>query len=278
MLRVPRRRVPIALAVPAVVLGMAAAPAHATPMPLGDYPCSYYSGSTYYSAGTVNVVGAGQYRINSGADGAYSWDSATNIVTFATGDYSSFYGVWDPNRPDSVEIHDKTDGTYLWACNRSAGSEAQYPQGGAPGGEQPGGEQPPTDHGTAPPPAPATDTQAPDATLRFASATRMGTALSRGLAASATCDEACSVRSTATISSRDARRLGLARSSARSVTVARGSGRLEAAGSKRVTVRFTRAAKRRLRRARRVTLTVRTRIVDGAGNARTLSQRVRLRR
>lgn len=263
------RRAVTALAATLFALAIAATPAHATPIPLGDYPCSYYAGANYTSAGTVNIVGPGTYRINSGVDGSYTHDSATNIVTFATGDYESFYGVWDPSRPASIEIHDKSDGAYLWACNYSTGSEANYPQGGSPppptggGGDGGGG---------------GGDTTAPEGSVRLTGSTRLATAISHGLTESVTCGEACTIASTAVISSRDARRLGLARSSGRSVVVGRGSGSLDAAGTKSVKVRFTRSAKRRLRRANRVTVTVRTKITDAAGNAQTITKRVRLRR
>jgi hypothetical protein len=103
------------------------------------------------------------------------------------------------------------------------------------------------------------------------------TTLRRGGAVAFTCTERAAVSMRLTMSRRSAFRAGLVRRRrGGAVTVARGTGR---GGSARVRVRFTRKAKRRLSRARRVTLTLRmtARGID-SGLAQRASMRVVLRR
>ena len=70
----------------------------------------------------------------------------------------------------------------------------------------------------------------------------------------------------------------LALSSGKAVVVASGSRSRATAGTTALRVAFKRAAKPRLMRQRTVTLTLRTTVRDAAGNARTVSRAVRLRR
>jgi hypothetical protein len=103
---------------------------------------------------------------------------------------------------------------------------------------------------------------------------RLARALRRGVPARVACGEPCTARLRLLLAARPARRLGIARS----VVVGRGATRLTAPGSKRVRVRFSEKARRGLARARSVRLALRAVITDAAGNRRTLSRRVTLRR
>jgi hypothetical protein len=103
---------------------------------------------------------------------------------------------------------------------------------------------------------------------------RLASALRRGVPARVVCGEPCTARLRLLVATRLARRLGIASS----VVVGRGSARLTAPGSRRMRVRFSERARRGLRSARSVRLTLRAVITDAAGNRRTLSRRVTLRR
>ncbi|HEX2234417.1 MAG TPA: hypothetical protein VHG69_13750 [Thermoleophilaceae bacterium] len=72
--------------------------------------------------------------------------------------------------------------------------------------------------------------------------------------------------------------LGSGRFAARTTVVGRGSRTLARAGRHRVVAKFTRKAKRRFRRMRRVTLTARATVRAAGGPATTKRRRIRLRR
>jgi hypothetical protein len=121
--------------------------------------------------------------------------------------------------------------------------------------------------------------QLPDLTVEGAALSaparlRLASALRRGVPARVACGEPCTARLRLLLATRLARRLGIARS----VVVGRGSARLTAPGSRRVRVRFSDRARRELARARSVRLALRAVISDAAGNRRTLTRRVTLRR
>jgi hypothetical protein len=88
------------------------------------------------------------------------------------------------------------------------------------------------------------------------------------------CGEPCTARLRLLVATRLARRLGIASS----IVVGRGSARLTAPGSRRVRVRFSEKARRKLAPARSVRLALRAAITDAAGNRRTFTRRVTLRR
>jgi hypothetical protein len=98
-------------------------------------------------------------------------------------------------------------------------------------------------------------------------ATSLSRALRRGIRLLVTCPYPCGARATAQIDAPTARRVGLGR------VVARGSaGRIEPGASKAVTLRFTAKAKRRLRRAHQVKLSI-TVSYRGASDATTQSRK-----
>jgi hypothetical protein len=85
-------------------------------------------------------------------------------------------------------------------------------------------------------------------------------------------------RATVSLSASGSNARGLKVVMAKTVRVAGGSKALPGAGQHRVTAKFTSKARRRLRRLRRVTLTVQVTVVDSAGNSATESKRVTLKR
>ena len=127
----------------------------------------------------------------------------------------------------------------------------------------------------APPTSPSptrVDATTPQVSVSVASGQTLRRVISGGVHSRVRCSEACTVSTSALVDARTARRLRLV------PLVGRGMARLSSAGRRTVAVKLTGAAKRRLARARLVTLTLRTRGVDRAGNARTVTSRVKLRR
>jgi hypothetical protein len=141
--------------------------------------------------------------------------------------------------------------------------------GGGPGGGDPGGGG---GGGTPAGGGQSADLQAPVLRVLVRAGLRLRRVLAGGLRSRVRCSEACRVTSVLILNARTARRLGLSR------IVGRGSARLAAAGSRTLITRFTRRSRARLRRLRRVRLTLRLTGVDDAGNRRTVSRRIAVRR
>ncbi|HEY1273864.1 MAG TPA: hypothetical protein VGF25_03110 [Thermoleophilaceae bacterium] len=122
------------------------------------------------------------------------------------------------------------------------------------------------------------DRRRPHASFKLRRSYRLRTVLRRGLSFFVRSDEAGTIRATGDVPRKVARRFRLA-ARARPVTVARARrAKLARAGHKKVTLRFTRKARRRLAHARRVRLTVRVTATDRAGNATRLAHATSLRR
>ncbi len=100
-------------------------------------------------------------------------------------------------------------------------------------------------------------------------------ALRRNLAVRLRCSEACTMVASAGVDRRTGRRLGLR---GRRRTLGKASGSLITAGSKRLRIKFSRIARRKLRRARRVRVTLRFTVKDAALNELTLRRTIVLRR
>lgn len=98
-------------------------------------------------------------------------------------------------------------------------------------------------------------------------------ALRRGIRIRAGCDEACRLTATARVSGRTRRSLRL-----RSTRVGRKTGTLADAGTRRLTVKLSKAARRRIRPRRSVRLTLRVEGRDVAGNEAAKRRRITLRR
>ena len=119
---------------------------------------------------------------------------------------------------------------------------------------------------------PAGDTRPPVVTSSVQGRVRRSTLATRGARLRQRCDEACTVRTELLADRATARRLKLG---ARPLGTARVT--LPGAGDAVVRVRAGRAAARRLARGRVTALTLRVTATDAAGNAATLTQRLRLR-
>ena len=110
-------------------------------------------------------------------------------------------------------------------------------------------------------------------TIRLARTQRFDE-IREGLVVALRCSEACSLTAQLAIDKPRARRLKLARTG----IVGKGSAQVEAAASTYAFVRFTKAARRVLFRQRSVPATLRVTAADRAGNTRTATKRVTLRR
>jgi hypothetical protein len=228
---------PVAAALAAGTL-LAFVPAAQAEVGLGDYVCTSYAGGAPAAAGSIQIVAPGSYTINNGTRGAYSHDEATNIVTFSTGDYSDFHGVYVRDK-GAIEIRDKADSTYYWTCNFQAGSDAKY------AGAAPTTQTQPT--------APAT--QAPAAggvgiTVRFPRGVKLRPSLSNGFVVGIVLDRPAALTGTVTVPAKDARRLRLGR---RAVIVGRASEPARS-GQSGLEFKIARKYRRKLGRARRLSL------------------------
>jgi hypothetical protein len=104
-------------------------------------------------------------------------------------------------------------------------------------------------------------------------------ALARGIKLRVTCPAACRIDAALYLERRLARRLGIVASARpKSVLVAKGGRRLASAGTRTVTLNFTRRAKARLKRARKVTLSLRATVRATAGGTSTIRRTVTLKR
>jgi hypothetical protein len=201
------RRAVLALAAASFAMAVAAAPASADGILLGDYACSNYAGGHYNSTGTLNIVAPDRYRVNGGDEGGYDHDPATNVVNFNGGSYQGFYGVWDPNKPNGIEIHDSSDGFHLWDCTHAAGSESQYPQGGSSGSGGGGG----TPSGGGAPTGGGGDTGAarPAITIHFPRGVLLQPSLTNGWVVDTGVDQPATLVGKVTLLAKDARKYGL---------------------------------------------------------------------
>jgi zinc carboxypeptidase len=103
-------------------------------------------------------------------------------------------------------------------------------------------------------------------------------ALGRGLRGRARCSVGCAARATLTLDNATARRYGLTRRRSGRVVVARGSGGREFHGDKRFSVRFTTAARRQLRSARRLRLRLSASATAGSTDRLTVTRALVLTR
>jgi hypothetical protein len=152
-----------------------------------------------------------------------------------------------------------TDGTKQGACSGGGG-------GGGGGGSQGG----------------IADLTAPQISVSFKRRLNLRRALRGGrrgaLVGTVRSSEAGTVAAQADIGGRIAKRLRLQRSASRAAIVAKADATLAASSRKTVKFRFTRRAKRKLRSARRVRLTLRFTVRDQAGNPSVATRKVTLKR
>ncbi|MEX0993439.1 MAG: hypothetical protein WDZ37_05530 [Solirubrobacterales bacterium] len=132
------------------------------------------------------------------------------------------------------------------------------------------------------PPAPplsgpaVSDRAAPAGLASFARTLKLRSALRRGLNGKVSSNEPADISGSAEVAARLGRRFGL--KSARPVVVARGRASLAAAGVANLRLSFTKKARRKLRRARKVGLTLRINLTDKASNTAKFTRKATLRR
>lgn len=162
--------------------------------------------------------------------------------------------------PDQRDDDGDGLGTLCDADDVRKGGAAAIGGGAGPGGAGAG-------------PGGSADVLRPAVTIRLARILRFAE-IGDGIVVALHCSEACSLTARLTVDSRRARRLRLPSSG----LVASGSAQVEAAASTYAFVRFTRAARRVLFGQRSVPATLRVVAADRAGNKRTVTKLVTLRR
>jgi hypothetical protein len=98
----------------------------------------------------------------------------------------------------------------------------------------------------------------------------------RGLRVRFRCSRACGAKFDLLMARKGARKLKIA--AAKPVRIGRGSSRLTAAGTKTATVKLTKKAKRRLRKARRIKVTLRSTFSDSTGKKTVKTKKLTLKR
>jgi tricorn protease-like protein len=122
---------------------------------------------------------------------------------------------------------------------------------------------------------PLADLTAPLLTVVVAKTASLKKTVKSGLPAKGGCSEACKLSAVLVISRTAAKRLGLVKSA--NYTLGKGKATLTAPGSKKLTIKLTRKAKSKLRKARKVVATVQMTATDGSGNSRKAKKKVTLR-
>lgn len=170
------------------------------------------------------------------------------------------------------KVYDRASGSFLTlppqlqAIFNPISFVAPYPPA-SPGG--PGGS-------SSPPPGGTQDRTPPRAQDRFGKRYALRRALAHGLAGTLLSNELGSATATAFLSGSLAKHLGLTSRARPPLKVAAGSVRLVAGRRAKLKLAFTRKARRRLAKGRRVPLTIKIVVKDGAGNATRLSTRTTL--
>ncbi len=134
---------------------------------------------------------------------------------------------------------------------------------GTPGG----GGTPPAGGGGA-----AADTAAPAATLKAAKQ-KLKAVLAKGLALTASCSEPCTLKLQLVVDKKTAKKLKLGKKPTVIGKLTR-----SVSGTAKLKVKLTGKAKKRLKRAKSVKLTVKAVATDAAGNATTKTAKVTLKR
>ncbi len=197
------------------------------------------------------------------------------IRDIAAGQSPGYGFVGDPLRPAAGRYF----GYLAWAGLAPAEVPEPVP---VPTDPPAGGSAPPSPAPAAAPPAPvppsppATDSTAPTATLSVRRQ-RLRTVLRRGLAAALRCSEGCVASAEVWLPGRTAKRLRLSRG-ARVRIARRLRVQLAANTRKGIALKLSRRARAKLAGVRRVTLLVKLTVTDPAGNRRTATRKVTLRR
>jgi hypothetical protein len=125
---------------------------------------------------------------------------------------------------------------------------------------------------------PAPDRTKPRVSFSGASKLRLRVLLKKGYTFKFRCNEACRASATLLIDKKTARRVALKRRARSAVTVGKASMRLRPPGLKKMTVKLSRKAKAKLKRARSGKLTLRLAVSDAVGNTTKKTKSIRLKR
>ena len=166
--------------------------------------------------------------------------------------------------------------TYHWTVTEPPPTDG----GGGGGGPPSGGDTPPGGLPTPPPTGTTVprDVLPPNVTLTFAGnvlSDLQHVLLSGFLPVTVSCDEPCTIDISAFIDSALAKRLGLI---SRQVAIGRGAKSLPRGGKATVNVKLSKKARKRLRRAKKVTVTLKAVVKDASGNKRTTTKKIVLKR
>jgi hypothetical protein len=118
----------------------------------------------------------------------------------------------------------------------------------------------------------AADTRAPAGSFAVVAKQTIRKLIAKGLKLTVRCDEACSTRVELMLDKKTAKKLKL------KTALARANAKVPANGSKKVTVKVPKAAKKKLKKLRAVTLTVRVTATDSSGNTSLTKRKLKLKR
>ena len=230
--------------------------------------------------GDDDTAGVGKFRIETSPDGVRFTQAAVGTTTGVSDPANLFvptagaegvrfvrYTMLEPRRQGPGDDgRDFMDTTELELFGVPAGFRPK------PFTPDPGTVQPPV---TLPP----VDRSGPVARLASAARQRLATALSKGLKVTVECNEPCSASLTATLDAKTAKKVKLLSRRSRAKTVKVASGTLRTGPGKRTaTLKFTRKAKKLLKRQKRLKLALSAALADASGNKASGKLRVVLKR
>jgi hypothetical protein len=130
---------------------------------------------------------------------------------------------------------------------------------------------------TGPGPGPGPDPGVQPLVASFSVAkAKLGRVIKKGLRVRYTCSMACGAKFELLMARKAARKLRIV--AAKPVRIGRGSSSLTAAGTKTATVKLTKKAKRRLRKVRRIKVSLRSTFTDSAGTKTVKTKKLTLKR
>jgi hypothetical protein len=106
-LSLARRRPTVAAALALVVTAVPVAAAEAQSVARGTYECQQFSraSGTFMNKGTLTIVSGTSYRTSIGNGGRYAYRSATRRLTFTSGAYGKWRGVFEPKGTKGRNYH-----------------------------------------------------------------------------------------------------------------------------------------------------------------------------
>jgi subtilisin family serine protease len=266
-----------------------------------QYPCSYsldniicvaasnqddgLAGFSNHGSASVDLAAPGTKVLSTWLNGGFAFADGTSMAAPHVSGVAALVSARSPSA--SVQ---SVKGAILQGVDAKPALAGRTATGGRLNAERAlsGASQPSPSPSPLAPPAPppgqrsgsgsaARDTTPPRVSLRIASRQKLRRVLRRGLRLRVVCFEPCELRAEAVLRSIQ-RRTRRAVRSARALLVGRSSARMATAGRKVLVVKLRKRVKKRLRAARKATLSLRVTASDPAGNALTVKRKVRLKR